>query len=158
GVGLPVIASNSIPVHRARRRGTPRPHGACMGDPAPPAWMAAAARKWLEDAGAIAEDGAGAGDGRRAFNALPLFGVRVSLAERGRAVCSLRVPAHLTVHVRPQSISSPGALRGRGRELARGGYRGGGGRRVRGGDHVGGGHHQGLRPLRHLLLRAGQAP
>uniref|UniRef100_A0A453EHX0 Uncharacterized protein n=1 Tax=Aegilops tauschii subsp. strangulata TaxID=200361 RepID=A0A453EHX0_AEGTS len=53
-----------------------------------------------------------AGDGRRAFNALPLFGVRVSLAERGRAVCSLRVPAHLTVHVRPQSISSPGALRG----------------------------------------------
>ncbi|XP_044354514.1 uncharacterized protein [Triticum aestivum] len=67
-----------------------------MGDPAPPAWMAAAARKWLEDAGAIAEDGAGAGDGRRAFNALPLFGVRVSLAERGRAVCSLRVPAHLT--------------------------------------------------------------
>lgn len=71
-----------------------------MGDPAPPAWMAAAARKWLEDAGAIWEDspgaGAGAAHGRKAFNALPLFGVRVSLAERGRAVCSLRVPAHLT--------------------------------------------------------------
>ncbi|KAI5006126.1 hypothetical protein ZWY2020_033369 [Hordeum vulgare] len=69
-----------------------------MGDPAPPAWMAAAARKWLEDAGAIGEDspGAGAAHGRKAFNALPLFGVRVSLAERGRAVCSLRVPAHLT--------------------------------------------------------------
>ncbi|XP_051223916.1 uncharacterized protein [Lolium perenne] len=67
-----------------------------MGDPAPPAWMAVAARKWLEDAGAIGKDAAGGGDGRRAFNALPLSGVRVALAERGRALCSLRVPAHLT--------------------------------------------------------------
>ncbi|KAM0913629.1 hypothetical protein ACQ4PT_012053 [Festuca glaucescens] len=67
-----------------------------MGDPAPPAWMAVVARKWLEDAGAIGKDAAGGGDGRRAFNALPLSGVRVALAERGRALCSLRVPAHLT--------------------------------------------------------------
>ncbi|KAF8733513.1 hypothetical protein HU200_014813 [Digitaria exilis] len=59
--------------------------------PEPPAWMAAAARNWLEDAGATAEGGAG-----QSFNALPLSGVRVSLAERGRAVCSLRVPPHLT--------------------------------------------------------------
>jgi acyl-coenzyme A thioesterase 13 len=56
------------------------------------AWMADAARRWLEDAGATVEGGPD-----RAFNALPLSGVRVSLAERGRAVCSLRVPAHLTV-------------------------------------------------------------
>ncbi|XP_062189144.1 uncharacterized protein LOC133892390 isoform X4 [Phragmites australis] len=64
-----------------------------MGGPsaAPPAWMAAAARRWLEDAGATGDDGTG-----RAFNALPLSGVRVVLAERGRALCSLRVPAHLT--------------------------------------------------------------
>ncbi|RCV23468.1 hypothetical protein SETIT_5G008500v2 [Setaria italica] len=64
-----------------------------MGAPTegPPAWMAAAARRWLEDAGAKVEGGQD-----RAFNALPLAGVRVSLAERGRAVCSLRVPAHLT--------------------------------------------------------------
>ncbi|XP_039845809.1 acyl-coenzyme A thioesterase 13-like isoform X2 [Panicum virgatum] len=60
-----------------------------MGEP--PAWMAEAARRWLEDAGATVEGGPD-----RAFNALPLSGVRVSLAERGRAVCSLRVPAHLT--------------------------------------------------------------
>lgn len=64
-----------------------------MGAPAePPAWMATAARSWLENAGATADGGAG-----RSFNALPLTGVRVSLAERGRAVCSLRVPAQLTV-------------------------------------------------------------
>ncbi|OEL31844.1 hypothetical protein BAE44_0007138 [Dichanthelium oligosanthes] len=56
--------------------------------------MAAAARSWLENAGATVERGEG-GPGR-AFNALPLSGVRVSLAERGRAVCSLRVPPHLT--------------------------------------------------------------
>jgi acyl-coenzyme A thioesterase 13 len=56
--------------------------------------MAAAARRWLEDAGATVEEGP---DQDRAFNALPLAGVRVSLAERGRAVCSLRVPPHLTV-------------------------------------------------------------
>lgn len=63
-----------------------------MGGPAePPAWMAAAARSWLENAGATVKDGPG-----RAFNALPLSGVRVTLAERGRALCSLRVPAHLT--------------------------------------------------------------
>ncbi|RLN24640.1 uncharacterized protein C2845_PM07G39830 [Panicum miliaceum] len=63
-----------------------------MGSPSePPAWMADAARRWLEDAGATVEGGPD-----RAFNALPLSGVRVSLAERGRAVCSLRVPAHLT--------------------------------------------------------------
>jgi acyl-coenzyme A thioesterase 13 len=68
--------------------------------------MAAAARKWLEDAGAIGTDGAGAGDSRRrAFNALPLSGVRVALAERGRALCSLRVPAHLTVRTRPPPLS-----------------------------------------------------
>ncbi|XP_047061534.1 uncharacterized protein LOC124668435 [Lolium rigidum] len=30
-----------------------------MGDPTPPAWMAVAARKWLEDAGAIGKDAAG---------------------------------------------------------------------------------------------------
>ncbi|KAL6627007.1 hypothetical protein ACP70R_030733 [Stipagrostis hirtigluma subsp. patula] len=60
------------------------------GKAAPPEWMAAAARRWLEDAGAT-------GDGAtRAFNALPLSGVRVALAEGGRALCSLRVPAHLT--------------------------------------------------------------
>ncbi|KAL5226882.1 hypothetical protein ABZP36_015147 [Zizania latifolia] len=62
-----------------------------MGSAAPPAWMAGTARKWLEDAGATVD-----GDNSRAFNALPLSGVRVSLAERGRTVCSLRVPAHLT--------------------------------------------------------------
>ena len=67
-----------------------------MGEP--PAWMAEAARRWLEDAGATVEGGPD-----RAFNALPLSGVRVSLAERGRAVCSLRVPAHLTV----SSFSGP---------------------------------------------------
>ncbi|CAM0880523.1 unnamed protein product [Alopecurus aequalis] len=69
-----------------------------MANPIPPAWMAAAARKWLEDAGDIGKDvgGAGAVDGSRAFNALPLSGVCVSLAERGRALCSLRVPAQLT--------------------------------------------------------------
>ncbi|KAL6874679.1 hypothetical protein ACP4OV_013344 [Aristida adscensionis] len=66
-----------------------------MGDQAaPPAWMAAAARRWLEDAGAMVDNGGGAD--HRAFNALPLSGVRVALAERGRALCSLRVPAHLT--------------------------------------------------------------
>ena len=64
----------------------------------PPAWMAEAARRWLEDAGATVEGGPD-----RAFNALPLSGVRVSLAERGRAVCSLRVPAHLTVSSFPAS-------------------------------------------------------
>ncbi|CAD6233632.1 unnamed protein product [Miscanthus lutarioriparius] len=57
----------------------------------PPAWMAAAARRWLENAGATAEDAP-----ERAFNALPLSGVLVSLAERGRALCSLRVPPQLT--------------------------------------------------------------
>lgn len=62
-----------------------------MGAVEPPAWMSAAARRWLENAGATAEDTPG-----RAFNALPLSGVRVSLAERGRALCSLRVPPHLT--------------------------------------------------------------
>uniref|UniRef100_J3KXY4 Thioesterase domain-containing protein n=1 Tax=Oryza brachyantha TaxID=4533 RepID=J3KXY4_ORYBR len=63
-----------------------------MGGPAtPPSRMAAGARKWLEEAG-VAFDGSD----RRAFNALPLTGVRVSLAEGGRAVCSLRVPAELT--------------------------------------------------------------
>ncbi|TVU22984.1 hypothetical protein EJB05_32709, partial [Eragrostis curvula] len=61
------------------------------GPSQPPAWMAAAARRWLEDAGAKGDGTAG-----RAFNALPLSGVRVALAERGRALCSLRVPAHLT--------------------------------------------------------------
>ncbi|XP_062183203.1 uncharacterized protein LOC133887269 isoform X2 [Phragmites australis] len=44
-----------------------------------------------EDAGATADGIPG-----RAFNALPLSGVRVALAEGGRALCSLRVPAHLT--------------------------------------------------------------
>ncbi|PWZ52972.1 hypothetical protein Zm00014a_039475 [Zea mays] len=62
-----------------------------MGAVEPPAWMSAAARRWLENAGATAEDAPG-----RGFNALPLSGVRVSLAERGRALCSLRVPPHLT--------------------------------------------------------------
>ncbi|WVZ72931.1 hypothetical protein U9M48_021313 [Paspalum notatum var. saurae] len=57
----------------------------------PPAWMAAAARSWLENSGATVE-----GDPGRAFNALPLSGVRVTLAERGRALCSLRVQPHLT--------------------------------------------------------------
>ena len=76
-----------------------------MADPVPPAWMAVGARKWLEDAGAIGKDVGGAGDGRRAFNALPLSGVRVSLAERGRALCSLRVPAHLTVRTRPPALA-----------------------------------------------------
>ena len=68
------------------------------GGPAaePQAWMAAAARRWLENAGATAEDAPG-----RAFNALPLSGVRVSLAERGRALCSLRVPPQLTVRASP---------------------------------------------------------
>ena len=67
-------------------------------DPAaePPAWMAAAARRWLENAGATAEDAP-----ERAFNALPLSGVRVSLAQRGRALCSLRVPPQLTVRASP---------------------------------------------------------
>uniref|UniRef100_A0A0E0JFY6 Thioesterase domain-containing protein n=1 Tax=Oryza punctata TaxID=4537 RepID=A0A0E0JFY6_ORYPU len=67
---------------RARMGGSPAP---------PPAWMATGARKWLEEAG-VAFDGSD----RRAFNALPLAGARVSLAEGGRAVCSLRVPAQLT--------------------------------------------------------------
>ncbi|CAO2194321.1 unnamed protein product [Urochloa humidicola] len=63
-----------------------------MASPAePPAWMAAAARRWLEEAGATVDAAPG-----QAFNALPLSGVRVSLAEKGRAVCSLRVPPHLT--------------------------------------------------------------
>uniref|UniRef100_A0A0D9UYS3 Thioesterase domain-containing protein n=1 Tax=Leersia perrieri TaxID=77586 RepID=A0A0D9UYS3_9ORYZ len=59
--------------------------------PPPPPWMAEAARRWLEEAGATVD-----GSGHRAFNALPLTGVRVSLADGGRAVCSLRVPAELT--------------------------------------------------------------
>ncbi|ONM21653.1 hypothetical protein Zm00014a_002296 [Zea mays] len=62
-----------------------------MGAVEPPAWMSAAARRWLENAGATVEDAPG-----RGFNALPLSGVRVSLAERGRALCSLHVPPHLT--------------------------------------------------------------
>uniref|UniRef100_A0A804MBT5 Mon2/Sec7/BIG1-like HUS domain-containing protein n=1 Tax=Zea mays TaxID=4577 RepID=A0A804MBT5_MAIZE len=62
-----------------------------MGAVESSAWMSAAARRWLENAGATAEDAPG-----RGFNALPLSGVRVSLAERGRALCSLRVPPHLT--------------------------------------------------------------
>ena len=48
-------------------------HGMGGGTAAePPAWMAAATRKWLENAGATAE---GALD--RAFNVLPLSGVHV---------------------------------------------------------------------------------
>jgi acyl-coenzyme A thioesterase 13 len=57
--------------------------------------MAAAARRWLEDAGAKGDATAD-----RAFNALPLSGVRVAIAERGRVLCSLRVSAHLTVRSR----------------------------------------------------------
>jgi len=45
-------------------------------------------RRWLENAGTTAED---APD--RAFNALLLFGVRVSLAERDHTLYSLRVPS-----------------------------------------------------------------
>jgi hypothetical protein len=76
-----------------------------MGAVEPPAWMSAAARRWLENAGATAEDTPG-----RAFNALPLSGVRVSLAERGRALCSLRVPPHLTVRASPSLLPPSPAL------------------------------------------------
>jgi hypothetical protein len=65
--------------------------GSAAAAPPAPAWMAAGARRWLEEAG-VAFDGSD----RRAFNALPLAGARVSLAEAGRAVCSLRVTAELT--------------------------------------------------------------
>ena len=76
-----------------------------MGAVEPPAWMSVAARRWLENAGATAEDAPG-----RGFNALPLSGVRVSLAERGRALCSLRVPPHLTVRASPSLLPPIPAL------------------------------------------------
>jgi hypothetical protein len=95
-----------------------------------------------------------------------------------RALCSLRVPPHLTVRASPSllppilalaetkvvrqvlglALSLPCPWSGRGGELARGRHRDGGGRRVRRDHHVRGGHRQGLRPLRHLLLHTGQAP
>jgi hypothetical protein len=76
-----------------------------MGAVEPPAWMSAAARRWLENAGATVEDAPG-----RGFNALPLSGVRVSLAERGRALCSLHVPPHLTVRASPSLLPPIPAL------------------------------------------------
>lgn len=86
--------------------------GSAAAAPPAPAWMAAGARRWLEEAG-VAFDGSD----RRAFNALPLAGARVSLAEAGRAVCSLRVTAELTVraasHLHPTAPPSASAARRR---------------------------------------------
>ncbi|EEE54167.1 hypothetical protein OsJ_00980 [Oryza sativa Japonica Group] len=69
-----------------------------------PAWAAALRRRRRPRRGWPPVPGGGwrkpgvafDGSDRRAFNALPLAGARVSLAEAGRAVCSLRVTAELT--------------------------------------------------------------
>ncbi|XP_020099615.1 uncharacterized protein LOC109718036 isoform X1 [Ananas comosus] len=70
-----------------------------MGDSSSSSAMAAAARRWLEAIDAKSADPAVATDAAWRggfFDALALSGIRVSLAERGRASCSFRVPAHLT--------------------------------------------------------------
>ncbi|OAY73485.1 hypothetical protein ACMD2_08983 [Ananas comosus] len=73
-----------------------------MGDSSSSSAMAAAARRWLEAIDAKSADPAVATDAAWRggfFDALALSGIRVSLAERGRASCSFRVPAHLTEEV-----------------------------------------------------------
>ena len=55
-----------------------------MGAVEPPAWMSAAACRWLENAYATAEDAPG-----RAFNTLPLSGARACLS-RSEAARSTR--------------------------------------------------------------------
>ena len=61
--------------------------------------LAATARKWLEDVSVDREGHVhpAVASGGKALTALATAGARVSLAEPGRVVCSLRVRAPLTV-------------------------------------------------------------
>ncbi|CAO2166334.1 unnamed protein product [Urochloa humidicola] len=97
--------------------------------------LAAVARKWLEDprVGYSGDLSPVASDSeRQALSSMVMAGARVSVAEPGRVVCSLRVRAPLTDR----------------------GDRGGCGQRVLGGGVHGGGRAHGHRPVQHVLLLA----
>jgi acyl-coenzyme A thioesterase 13 len=64
-----------------------------MGDGETRLVAAATARKWLEDP-RVGYDG---GVGSQALSCVAIAGARVSVAERGRVVCSLRVRAPVAV-------------------------------------------------------------
>jgi acyl-coenzyme A thioesterase 13 len=74
-----------------------------MGDDARALRLAAVARKWLQDprVGYSGDLNHAASDDseREALSSMVIAGVRVSLVEPGRVVCSLRVRAPLTVRV-----------------------------------------------------------
>ncbi|KAG2591528.1 uncharacterized protein LOC120672055 isoform X1 [Panicum virgatum] len=67
-----------------------------MGDEARARRLAAIARKWLEDPASGTPAISAAPAASEELSSLVMAGARVSLAERGRVVCSLRVRAALT--------------------------------------------------------------
>ena len=70
-----------------------------MGDEARARRLAAIARKWLEDPASGTPAISTLPPASEELSSLVMAGARVSLAERGRVVCSLRVRAALTVRV-----------------------------------------------------------
>jgi len=78
-----------------------------MGDEARARRLAAIARKWLEDPASGTPAISATPAASEELSSLVMAGARVSLAERGRVVCSLRVRAALTVRVCPQPLHAP---------------------------------------------------